>query len=55
MYIRTAGVAIVVGTMVSSIFVYEGLFSVWCLFAALASVAIIGSFQSRSLFASTST
>ena len=46
-FLRAAGIAIVVGLAVSLIFYYEGFFSVWCFFAALASVAIFGSFQSR--------
>ena len=48
-FLRVAGIAILVGMVVSSIFYYEGFFSVWCFFAALASVAIFGSFQSRSV------
>lgn len=46
-FLRAGGIAIVVGIAVSSIFYYEGFFSVWCFFAALASVAIFGRFQSQ--------
>jgi hypothetical protein len=48
-FVRAAGIAIVTGLAVSSIFYYEGFFSVWCFFAALASVTIFGSFQSRNV------
>lgn len=46
-FLRAAGIAIVVGLAVSLISYYEGFFSVWCFFAALASVAIFSSFQNR--------
>lgn len=46
-FVRVAGIAITAGLIVSATFFYEGFFSVWCFFAALASVAIFGSFQSR--------
>ena len=47
-FVRAAGITIVTGLAVSSIFYYEGFFSVWCFFAALASVTIFGRFQSQS-------
>ena len=46
-FVRAAGIAIATGLIVSAAFYYEGFISVWCFFAALASVAIFGSFQRR--------
>ena len=48
-FVRAAGIAIVTGLAVSSIFYYKGFFSVWCFFVALASVTMLGSFQRRSI------
>ena len=48
-FVRAAGIAIGSGLVVSSVFYYEGFFSVWCFFAALASVALFGSFQRRNV------
>jgi len=47
-FVRRAGVSIGVGMGISSVFYYQGFFSVWCFFAALASAMIFGSFQRRS-------
>jgi len=46
-FLQMAGIVIVIGLVVSAIFYYESFFSVWCFFAALASVAIFASFQNR--------
>jgi hypothetical protein len=47
-FLRATGIAIVIGMAVSAAFFYEGFFSVWCFFAALSSVTIFASLQSRS-------
>lgn len=51
-FLRITGIIFIVGLAVSALFFYDLFFSVWCFFAALASAAIFGSFQCRSLPAS---